>query len=130
MEKFKAIINCFLHFGSEICGMIWGYSHALWLRNFISRLWVLNSISKLLKILCDNFIVVFFSKSIKSSSASKAVTDINYIVMRERVHNQIVSIEHIDMNLMIRDPFTKALALKTFKEQVYNTCLHILSRDF
>ena len=34
--------------------------------------------------------------------------------MREIVYNQMVSIEHINTNLMIVDPSTKALKQKTF----------------
>ena len=40
--------------------------------------------------------------------------------MRERIQNLIVSIEQINTNLMIADPLTKALALKTSKEHVCN----------
>lgn len=61
-------------------------SHVLWLRNFISRLQILNSISKLLRFLCDNPVVIFFSKNKKSSSASKTI-DINYLDMREKLQN-------------------------------------------
>ena len=43
-------------------------SHASWLRNFISKLRLLDFISKSLRILCDNSIIVFFSKNNKSSN--------------------------------------------------------------
>ena len=34
--------------------------HGLWLQNFISRLGIVDSIVKLLRIYCDNFAAVFF----------------------------------------------------------------------
>ena len=39
--------------------------HGLWLRNFISRLGIVDSIAKSLKIYCDNSAAVFFSKNDK-----------------------------------------------------------------
>ena len=38
--------------------------------------------------------------------------------MREEIQNLIVSIEQININLMIADPLTKALDPKTSKEHV------------
>ena len=104
-------------------------SHILWLRNFISDLQVLDSISKPLRNFYGNSFVVFFSKNNMSSNASKTI-DINYLVVKERVQNQILSFEHISINLMIVDHLTKALVPKTFKEHVCNMGLHILSKDF
>ena len=45
--------------------------HALWLRNFISGLGVIDTITKPLKIYCDNSTVVFFSKNDKYSKGAK-----------------------------------------------------------
>ena len=43
-------------------------SHVLWLRNFVSRLGVVDSIAKSLRIYCDNTAAIFFSKNDKFSS--------------------------------------------------------------
>ncbi|XP_075107162.1 secreted RxLR effector protein 161-like [Nicotiana tabacum] len=59
--------------------------HALWLRNFISGLGVVDTITRPLKIYCDNSATVFFSKNDKYS----------------------------------KDPLTKGLQPKTFKEHVH-----------
>jgi hypothetical protein len=45
--------------------------HGLWLRNFISGFGIVDSISKPLRIYCDNFAVVFFSKKDKYSKGAK-----------------------------------------------------------
>src|SRR5438270_10991178 len=45
-------------------------SHALWLRNFISGLGVVDSIARPLRIYCDNTAVVCFSKNGKFSRGS------------------------------------------------------------
>jgi len=45
--------------------------HANWLQNFISRLGVVDSIAKLLKIYFDNSVSFFFSKDDKYSKGAK-----------------------------------------------------------
>nr|CAN69037.1 hypothetical protein VITISV_026270 [Vitis vinifera] len=92
-------------------------SHALWLRNFISGLGVVDSIAKPLRIYCDNTAAVFFSKNGKFSSGSKHM-DLKYLVVKERVQKQQVSIENIRTTLMVGDPLTKGLPPKAYLENV------------
>ena len=47
--------------------------HAIWLQNFISALEVLYSISRSLKLFCNNSAVVFFSRNTRSTSRSKRI---------------------------------------------------------
>ena len=68
---------------------------------------------------CDNFIEVFFSKNDKYSEGAKNM-ELKYFVVKEEVQKQRVSKEHISTNLMIANPFTKGLPLKTFIEHVEN----------
>lgn len=77
--------------------------HGLWLWNFISRLWIVNGIVKPLKIYYKNFVAVFFSKNNKCSVGAKH-TEIKYFIIKEEVHKQKVSVEHININLMIAGP--------------------------
>ncbi|KAL6323845.1 hypothetical protein AAG906_005840 [Vitis piasezkii] len=92
-------------------------SHALWLWNFISGLGVVDSIAKPLRIYCDNTATVFFSKNGKFSSGSKHM-DLKYLVVKERVQKQQVSIENIRTTLMVADPLTKGLPPKAYLEHV------------
>ncbi|PKU80214.1 Retrovirus-related Pol polyprotein from transposon TNT 1-94 [Dendrobium catenatum] len=89
----------------------------LWLRNFISGLGVFNSISKPLKIYCDNTAAVFFSKNDKYTKGAKHM-ELKYFAVKEEVWKQRVSFEHISTNLIIADPLTKRLPPKTFHEHV------------
>jgi hypothetical protein len=91
--------------------------HGLWLRNFISGLGIVNSVSKPLRIYCDNSAAVFFSKNDKYSKGAKHM-ELKYLTVKEDVQKQRVSIEHISTQLMVADPLTKGLAPKTFKEHV------------
>ena len=47
--------------------------HAIWLRNFISSLEVVHSISRPLNMLCDNSVVVSFSRNTRSTSRFKHI---------------------------------------------------------
>ena len=91
--------------------------HGLWLQNFISGLAIVNTIEKPLRIYCDNFAVVFFSKNDKCSNGAKRM-ELKYFAVKEEVQKQRVSIEHINTELMVADPITKGLPPKTFKEHV------------
>ncbi|KOM46353.1 hypothetical protein LR48_Vigan07g005700 [Vigna angularis] len=87
--------------------------HALWLRNFVSRLGIIDSIARPIRIYCDNFAAVFFSKNDKYSKGAKHM-DLKYLSIKEEVHKRRVLIEQIGIDLMIADPLTKGLPPKTF----------------
>ncbi|XP_052734062.1 secreted RxLR effector protein 161-like [Vigna angularis] len=56
--------------------------HALWLRNFVSRLDIIDNIARPIRIYCDNFAVVFFSKNDKYSKGAKHM-DLKYLSVKE-----------------------------------------------
>ena len=58
--------------------------HALWLRNFISGLEVVDTITKPLKIYYDNSAAVFFSKNKKYSRGVKHMK-LKYFAIKEEV---------------------------------------------
>ncbi|XP_070009268.1 secreted RxLR effector protein 161-like [Nicotiana tabacum] len=92
-------------------------SQALWLKNFISGLRIVDSISRPLRIFCDNSAAVFFSKNNRSGSRSKHI-DIKYLMVRDYVKKQDVNFEHVSTALMIADPMTKGLPANIFKDHV------------
>ncbi|KAK3000945.1 hypothetical protein RJ639_020476 [Escallonia herrerae] len=60
---------------------------------------------------------IFFSKNNKSSGGTKHI-EIKYLVVRERIQNRIVSIQHISTIAMLADPMTKGLPPTLFREHV------------
>ena len=92
-------------------------SHGVWLKSFIFGLRVVDSISRPLKIYCDNSAAVFMAKNNKSSSRNKHI-DIKYLAIRERVKEKTVVIEHISTKLKIVDPLTKDMLPLEFKAHV------------
>jgi hypothetical protein len=92
-------------------------SQAVWLKNFIPKLHVIDNIARPLTLFCDNEVAVFFSKNNKSSGASKWI-DIKYLVVRDKVKDDIIVIQHIEMRAMLADSLTKALPPTLYKEHV------------
>ena len=93
--------------------------HSVWLKSFMSGLRVVDSISRPLKLYCDNSAAVFMAKNNKSSSRTKHI-DIKYLAIREHVKNKTVVIEHLSTELMIADPLTKGMPSLKFKDHVDN----------
>lgn len=91
--------------------------HAMLLRNLITGLKIVNSISRPLKIYCDNSAAVSFSNS-NSSTGAGLYLDTKYLFVRERVEEQRICIEHIRTHEMLADPLTKGLPPKVFQDHV------------
>ena len=77
-------------------------NHGICLRNFVTRLRIMEGIERPLKLYCDNKSAVLYSNNNRSSSRSKHI-DIKFLVMKERVQSEQISIEHIGTNSMIVD---------------------------
>ena len=91
--------------------------HGMLLRNLITGLKVVNSISRPLKLYCDNSAAVSFSNS-NSSTGAALYLDTKYLFVRERVEENKLCIEHISTKNMLADPMTKGLPPKIFEEHV------------
>ena len=90
---------------------------AIWLKNFILGLRVVESISKPITIHCNNKAVVFLSSNNKSRGAAKHI-DIKYFIVKDRTQDQTVDMVHISTTMMLVDPQTKGLPPKNFNEHV------------
>ena len=91
--------------------------HAIWLRNFVSALGVVDSISRPLKLYCDNSAAVSFSKNTRSTSRSKHI-DIKFYFVKEKVAEGLITVEYTPSGSMLADPLTKGLPICVFQEHV------------
>jgi hypothetical protein len=91
--------------------------HLVWLKNFIPGLRVIDSISKLLTLYCDNKATVFFSHNNRLSGAVKHI-NLKYLVVRERVQDHTINLEHISTKKMLTYLLTKGLPPNIFQEHV------------
>jgi len=92
-------------------------NHGIWLRNFVTGLRVVDGIERPLKIYYDNKFVVPYSNNNRSTTKSNFI-DIKFLVVKERVQNKYISIEHLRTNDMLADPLTKGLVPKVFHEHI------------
>jgi hypothetical protein len=88
-----------------------------WLKKFIPDLKVVDNIHKPLKLYYDNNPVVQYAHNNRSSGAAKHI-DIKYYVVKDKVRDQIINIEHISTEKMPVDPLTKGLSPNVFREHV------------
>jgi len=90
-------------------------NHGIWLRNFVISLREVDGIERPLKIYCDNNSAVLYSNNNRSTTKSKFI-DIKFLVVKERVQNRQIFIEHIRIDSMLVDPLTKDLVPRVFHE--------------
>ena len=92
---------------------------ALWLRNFLLELKVVDSVQRPLTISCDNAAAVFFAKNNKRSTASRNI-NVKYFAVRESIRDDEIEVIKIGTLSQLADPLTKALAVAPFQQHVKN----------
>ena len=85
-----------------------------WLKKFIPRLKVIDNINEPMRLYCDNNPAVQYAHNNKSSGAAKHI-DIKYYVVKDKVQDHIISLEHIRTEKMLADPLIKGLPLSVFR---------------
>ena len=90
---------------------------AVFLKNFLPGLKVVDSISKPLTLYCDNEPAVFYANNNKSSAAARHI-DLKYHVVQHRIQDQTINVKHISTTRMLADPLTKGLPPNIFREHV------------
>ena len=91
--------------------------HAIWLRNFISALEVVHSISIPLKLFYDNSATISFSKNTISTYRSKHI-DMKFFFLKEKVVESLISVKHTPTTSMLANLLNKGLPICVFQEHV------------
>ena len=89
---------------------------------FIPGLKVVEDIYRPLKFYCYNNPTVQYAHNNKSSGGAKHI-DIKYYVVKDKVRDHVISLEHISTEKMLADPLTKGLPPNVFREHVAGTGL-------
>ena len=82
--------------------------HAVWLRNFIHDLGVVNSIKKPIMMYRDNTAAVSFSNNLKGTLRARYI-DVKYFVVEEKVEEGLITIVHMLTYSMLINLLTKDL---------------------
>jgi hypothetical protein len=90
---------------------------AMWLKKFVPCLRVVDSIERPLKLYCDNEPAVLYTHNNKKTKAAKHI-NIRFYVVKEKIQNQTISLEHISTKKMIVDPLIKGLPPSVYREHL------------
>jgi hypothetical protein len=90
---------------------------AMWLKKFVPSLRVVDSIERPLKLYCDNEPAVLYAHNNKKIKAVKHI-NIRFYVMKEKIQDQTISLEHISTKKMIADLLKKGLSPSMFREHL------------
>ena len=69
------------------------------------------------RLYCDNKVAVFHANNNKSSGAAKHI-EIKYFVVKDRIQDHAIELEHISTKEMLADPLTKGLPPNIFHELI------------
>ena len=108
MEKLKANHHYIIHNVCRVCSI---------LKKFMPGLKVEDDINKPLKLYCDNNPAVCYAHNNKLSGAAKHI-DIKYYVVKDKVRDHIISLEHVSTEKMLAYPLTKGLPSNVFREHL------------
>lgn len=75
----------------------------------------MDDIEKLFKLFCHNKSTILFSNNNVKLTKSKH-TNIKFVIVKERIHNKQLCIEHINTNSIIGDSLTNGFISKMFHE--------------
>jgi hypothetical protein len=89
---------------------------AIWLKKFVSGR-VIDSIERPLKLYSDNEPAVLYTHNNKKTKVVKHI-NIRFYVVKEKIQDQTISLEHISTKKMIADPLTKGLPPSVFREHL------------
>ena len=88
-----------------------------WLKKFMPGLKVVDDIHKPLKLCCDNNPSVCYAHNNKSSGVVKHI-DIKFYVVKDKVRDHSISLEHVSTKKMLVDLFTKGLPPNVSREHL------------
>jgi hypothetical protein len=90
---------------------------AMWLRKFVPGLRVVDSIEMSLKLYYDNEPAVLYTHNNKKTKTVKHI-NIRFYVVKEKIQDQTISLDHISTKKMIADLLMKGLPPSVFREHL------------
>jgi hypothetical protein len=103
---YAEFIACYEAVGQTMC-----------LKKFVPGLRVVDNIERPLKMYCDNEPAVLCAHNNRKTKAAKHI-NIRFYVVKEKIQDQTISLEHISTKKMITDPLTKGLPPSVFREHL------------
>ena len=88
-----------------------------WLKKFMPGLKVVDDIHKPFKSYCDNNPTVCYAHNNKSSGVVKHI-DIKFYVVKDKVRDHSISLEHVSTKKMLAVQLTKGLPPSVLREHI------------
>jgi hypothetical protein len=92
---------------------------AVWLKNFVLGIKVIDNILRPIMMYCDNEAALPFVSNNTSIGGAKHI-DIKYRVVKERIQDQTIQLKHISSKYMLVDLLTKGLPPILFRQHAKN----------
>ncbi|CAL2240845.1 unnamed protein product [Prunus armeniaca] len=99
-------------------------SIAMWLKNFMSVLRIVESIQRPIQLWNDNSAAVYFAKGNKRSSGLRHL-QLKFLSAKEKIRDGFTTLDHIGTDSMIADPLNKGLPNHVFHRHVRSMGLQI-----
>jgi hypothetical protein len=90
---------------------------AMWLKKVVPGLRVVDNIERPINLYCDNEPAVLYAHNNKKTKSAKHI-NIRFYVVKEKIQDQTINLEHISTKKMIADPLTKGLPPSVFREHL------------
>jgi hypothetical protein len=117
MEKLQTNITASSTMYVEFVACYEATGQVNWLKKFMPRLKLVDDIHRPLKLYCDNEPAVYYAHNNKSSCDIKHI-DIKFYVVKDKVQDHSISLEHISTKKMLTDPLIKGLPRNVFREHL------------
>ena len=78
---------------------------------------LVDDIHRPLKLYCDNEPAICYAHNNKSSGAAKYI-DIKFYIVKDKVQDHSIILEHVSTKTMLADPLTKGLPSNMFREHL------------
>ena len=88
--SWKSFKQCLIASSTMVVEFVACYNtsnYEIWLRNFVTRLRIVNGVDRPLSLFCDNRSAVLYSNNNRSSTKSKYI-DIKFLVVKEKVQSR------------------------------------------
>ena len=116
MEKLQIVDSCIIHDVCRIHSMLRSHGAGDMAKEICTRLESGRLYSQTTKDVLRQPTAVFYAHN-KSSNAAKTI-EIRYYVVKDKIQDQIISLEHIRKKDMLADPLTKGLPPNVSKEHL------------
>ena len=117
MEKLQTVDSCIIHDVCRIHSMLRSHGAGDMAKEICTRLESGRLYSQTTKDVLRQPAAVFYAHNNKSSNAAKTI-EIRYYVVKDKIQDQTISLEHIRTKDMLADPLTKGLPPNVFKEHL------------